>query len=1147
MITIPMLDWVAKLGANRSKLASFSQAKYGTQTGSDSQWFPDAGNGILASTGQNVTGNDPNDANVPSNSALQKQWVQEMAGKWGLATTAAPRYYLLDNESSIWFSTHRDVHPTGATMDEILARIKDYGSQIRSADPNAVIVGPEEWGWSGYFYSGYDQQFGSLNNWSSFPDRANHGGADYLPWLLGQLKADGRHLLDVFSVHYYPQGGEFGNDVSTNTQLLRNQSTRSLWDPNYVDQSWINDKVMLIPRLRNWVNTYYVAGTPIGITEYNWGAEPYINGATAQADILGIFGREGVDLATRWTTPDASTVTYKAIQMYRNYDGSKSTFGDVSVSAGGPNPDNVAVFAAQRTSDNALTVMVINKYLSGNTPVSISLSNFVNNGTAQVYQLTSSNAITRLTDLAFSGSTVPFTAPAQSITLLVLPAGVTKPLVYTISGQVTLSGAGQNGVTMTLSGSQSASVVTSGSGNYSFASLTAAGNYTVTPSLSGYTFTPPSQTFSNLGANQTANFTATAVTGGNTNLALGKVATQSSTLGGFGASTAASSAVDGNTDGNFAHGSVSHTDVAANSWWQVDLGASATIGSVVIWNRMDCCSNRLSDYWVFVSNTAFAAGDTPATLQGRAGTWSSHQTSYPNPSTTIAVNAAGRYVRVQLSGTNYLSLAEVQVFGSGSGGPTTYGISGQVTLSGAGLNGVTLSLSGSQSESTSSTGTGNYSFSSLPAAGSYTVTPSLSGYTFTPPSQTFNALSANQTANFTATAVTGGSTDLALGKAATQSSTLGGYGPSTAASSAVDGNTDGNFAHGSVSHTDIAANSWWQVDLGAAATIGSIAVWNRTDCCSDRLSDYWVFVSNTPFAAADTPATLQGRAGTWSSHQTSYPNPSTTIAVNSSGRYVRVQLSGTNYLSLAEVQVFGSGPGGPTTYGVSGQVTLSSAGLNGVTMTLSGSQTGSIVSSGSGNYGFSGLAAAGSYTVTPSLSGYSFTPPSQTFNNLSANQTANFTATAVTGTTNLALGKPATQSSTLAGYGPSTAASSAVDGNTDGNFGHGSVSHTDIVGDSWWQVDLGANATINSIAIWNRTDCCSDRLSDYWVFVSNTPFLAGDTPATLQGRAGTWSSHQTSFPNPSSTIAVNAQGRYVRVQLSSVNYLSLAEVQVFGQ
>ncbi len=423
MITIPMLDWVAKLGPSRSKLASFSQAKYGPQTGNDAQWFPDAGNGILKSTGQYVTGNDPNDANVPSTSSYQQQWVQAMVNKWGLATSAAPRYYILDNEHSIWHSTHRDVHPTGATMDEILSRIKDYASQIRSTDPNAPIAGPEEWGWSGYFYSGYDQQYGNLHGWSYLPDRANHGGADYLPWLLGQLKADGRHLLNVFTVHYYPQGGEFSNDVSTATQLLRNQSTRSLWDPNYVDQSWINDKVMLVPRLRNWVNTYYDAGTPIGVTEYNWGAESSINGATAQADILGIFGREGLDLAARWTTPDASTPTYKAIKMYRNYDGNKSAFGDTSVSATGPNPDNVAVFAAQRASDSALTVMVISKYLSGNTPVSIALNNFSGAGTAQVYQLTSANVITRLSDLSFSGTTASFTAPAQSITLLVLPLG----------------------------------------------------------------------------------------------------------------------------------------------------------------------------------------------------------------------------------------------------------------------------------------------------------------------------------------------------------------------------------------------------------------------------------------------------------------------------------------------------------------------------------------------------------------------------------------------------------------------------------------------------------------------------------------------------------------------------------------------------
>ncbi len=66
-----MIDWVAKLGVNRSKLASFSIAKYGAQTGNDWQWFPDAGNGIRTG-GQYVTGNDPNDANVPSNSTFSK-------------------------------------------------------------------------------------------------------------------------------------------------------------------------------------------------------------------------------------------------------------------------------------------------------------------------------------------------------------------------------------------------------------------------------------------------------------------------------------------------------------------------------------------------------------------------------------------------------------------------------------------------------------------------------------------------------------------------------------------------------------------------------------------------------------------------------------------------------------------------------------------------------------------------------------------------------------------------------------------------------------------------------------------------------------------------------------------------------------------
>lgn len=432
MITIPLIGWVAKLGPNRANLSSFSVAKYGAQQSTDAQWFPDAGNGILSSSGQQIVNNDPNDASQSSNSNFQKGWVQHLVSAWGQASAGGVKYYLMDNEPSLWNSTHIDVHPSGNTMDEMKTKTIDYASMVKSVDPSAKIVGPEEWGWTGYFYSGSDAQYASTHGWGTFPDRAAHGNMDFVPWYLDQMKkaeaAAGKRLLDVLSLHYYPQGGEFSNDVSSSMMQRRNRSTRSLWDPNYTDETWINDNVQLIPRMKSWITANYPA-TKTGITEYNWGAESSISGAIAQADVFGIFGREGLDLATRWTTPDSNTPTYKAMKMYRNYDGNKSSFGDTSVLAQAPQPDNVAIFAALRSSDGALTVMVLNKMLSGTNTVSIALNNFNPGNLAQQYQLTSTNTISKLGDLAVSGHNVSFNAPKQSITLLVIPAaqGGTQP------------------------------------------------------------------------------------------------------------------------------------------------------------------------------------------------------------------------------------------------------------------------------------------------------------------------------------------------------------------------------------------------------------------------------------------------------------------------------------------------------------------------------------------------------------------------------------------------------------------------------------------------------------------------------------------------------------------------------------------------
>jgi hypothetical protein len=438
MITIPTMGWVAK---DRVQRWSYSITKYGPQDDSD-PYQPDAGNGTVG--GVKITNNAPTDANVLLDSSNQQNWVKHLTNQWGLANGGGVRYYLMDNEPSLWSSTHFDVHHYGTSLTEVRDKLFDYGGKVKAVDPGALVCAPEEWGWLGYFYSGLDQQYIPSG---PFPDRSTNGNMDYIPWFLDQAHQyeinNGKRLLDVLTVHYYPQGDfsytqEFSTNTSTEAQLLRNRSTRSLWDTNYSDASWIQDVVKLVPRFKSWIATYY-PGTKFGLTEYSWGADEHINGATAQADVLGILGREGVDLATRWTAPASNTPVANAFKMFRNYDGNKSKFGDVSVSASAPDADDVAAFSAVRSKDGALTVMVINKQLSAATNVQLTLTNFYHNGTAQLWQLTSANAITALAPKTVSGGSVSATVPAQSITLFVVPAGTPPQLSATLQNPTTLA------------------------------------------------------------------------------------------------------------------------------------------------------------------------------------------------------------------------------------------------------------------------------------------------------------------------------------------------------------------------------------------------------------------------------------------------------------------------------------------------------------------------------------------------------------------------------------------------------------------------------------------------------------------------------------------------------------------------------------
>jgi len=432
--TISLMDWTPK----DTTSCSFSVAKYGAQKGFN-PYNTNCGSGVLLN-GQQIA-NDPNDAYQPSNPAFEQQWVKYLIEKYGPANAGGVRLWSMDNEPEWWYGVHIDIYQQLATYDDMMARNLKWAQAVKEADPSALVTGPIAAGWPGYFYSRLDFQ----NGWNKFPyqywdnpaDQKAHGGVPWVEYYLQQMQRfeqqNGYRLLDAVDIHGYITPDSLSDTVGdAATETLRMTSTRALWDPNYIvpntsagdneyDANGNQTAPQLIPRMHQWVNQNY-PGTKLAITEYMWHALASITGAIAQADILGIFGREALDYGTLWGPPAPTDPGAFAFKVFLNYDGDGSQFGETSVSATTANPDVLSIFAAER-HDSALTVLVLNKTTSAITD-SISLADFTPAGTAQVWQYSSSNlnAIVRQApDLNVAASSVSMTFPAYSMTLLVIP------------------------------------------------------------------------------------------------------------------------------------------------------------------------------------------------------------------------------------------------------------------------------------------------------------------------------------------------------------------------------------------------------------------------------------------------------------------------------------------------------------------------------------------------------------------------------------------------------------------------------------------------------------------------------------------------------------------------------------------------------
>jgi Glycoside hydrolase family 44 len=360
-LTIPMIGWVAKDATSYS----FPVSVYGPQQKTD-PWLADAGNGMSPS-GAKIRPGPATRTCAPAPPEWIKRWIGTIRARDAKSGKRSVYEYILDNEPMLWSTTHRDVRPDPLGYDELLERTIQYGTAIREADPSAIIAGPAEWGWSNYFYSGVDlaASFGK-------PDRGAHGGTPLIEWYLRRLREYEQkaavRVLDVLDLHYYPQGDNIypggPGSVDRKTALLRLRSTRSLWDPTYIDESWINDSVRLLPRMKEWVDKNY-PGLGISVGEWNFGGEQDISGALAVAEALGRFAQYGVSSAFYWTTPPAGSPAAQGFLAYMSYDGKGAHFLDWYVST--TPAAGTSLFASRDREGKHLVAVAIN--MTPDTPI----------------------------------------------------------------------------------------------------------------------------------------------------------------------------------------------------------------------------------------------------------------------------------------------------------------------------------------------------------------------------------------------------------------------------------------------------------------------------------------------------------------------------------------------------------------------------------------------------------------------------------------------------------------------------------------------------------------------------------------------------------------------------------------------------------
>lgn len=288
--------------------------------------------------------------------------------------------YSLDNEPVLWDHTHSRVHPHNLTHKELSEKSIELASSVKKLDPNAEIFGPALYGYTAFDHLDDDD---TSDEWETL--QAENGYHWYLDCYLDTMKKAseeaGVRLLDVLDIHYYTEmtGDCRVNQCNDSSHAAcaeaRMQSVRSLYEEGFVENSWIGQwcqhNLPILPNVQKSIDKYY-PGTKLAITEYDFGGDN-VSGTITQAEALGCFADAEVYLATKW---GCNNYQASAINLYTNYDGKGSSFGDMLLST---KTDDVALSSAYASikgdDQGTVTAMITNKDMKNAENAVINLEN----------------------------------------------------------------------------------------------------------------------------------------------------------------------------------------------------------------------------------------------------------------------------------------------------------------------------------------------------------------------------------------------------------------------------------------------------------------------------------------------------------------------------------------------------------------------------------------------------------------------------------------------------------------------------------------------------------------------------------------------------------------------------------------------------